>query len=256
MHRVRIGKNQRTLPGSWDEMDSNGLAFALTTLIRYPDRDKAMLQILKKLLHINKVTFLAIPDDAMYDLVRLFDWMDLSKLTIPIYQRIMHKGISFELPGKDFDFGTAFQYAAADEYFLKFHESGDQKDLDLMLTVLLSREKPINSLREVQENAEFFSDLPEIFRVSVLVYFNACKLIIYDTYKNWLFIDPETGEGDGMQLGVDFGWWGRYLEIAKSGVFGRLDQVYATRFHDIAMFLVQEKEIYLAEKRALKSNQK
>jgi len=254
MHDIRIGTKERKLPGSWDEMDSSGLVFALTTLIRYPKRDKAMLLILKKLLHIPKVTFLAIPDDAMYDLIRLLDWMDLSKMTRPIFDRIDHKGIFYELPGKDFDYGTAFQYAAADDYFLEFHQSGDQKALDKLLTVLLSHDKPLNSLREVQETADIFSDMQEIHRVSVLVYFNACKIAIYETYKNHLFVDPDGGNDDGMQLNVDFGWWGRYMEIAKSHVFGRLDQVYATRFHEIAMFLVQEKEIYLAEKKALKKS--
>ena len=57
----------------------------------------------------------------------------------------------------------------------------------------------------------------------------------------------EGGEGDESGQ-INFGWWGKYIEIAESGVFGNLDQVYAARFYDIIVFLIQKKETYLAQK--------
>jgi len=78
------------------------------------------------------------------------------------------------------------------------------------------------------------------------------KMLIHKMYGAWIFDnDEEEDEQDETAYakasagkagkGPNFGWWGIYLDVAESGVFGALEKVYQTSIHDICIFLVKKR---------------
>ncbi|MBK9391965.1 MAG: hypothetical protein IPN68_17905 [Bacteroidetes bacterium] len=197
----------------------------------------------------------------MNELVDLLAWMDMRGLVDPVFPVLKVGGRTYRMPKAEFDDGTAWQYAAADDYYRKYVEAAQASELqtptiancddhlDKLISVLLTdvrHKKALTDRDEVEKRAGVFRKLKDYERVVILAYFSGIKQRIYDNYSSWLF----TSDGSGG-TGVNFGWWGRYLDIAKTGVFGTVERVYETRFYDIIVFLIQEKEYYLAEKRAV-----
>jgi hypothetical protein len=269
MNSIRIGghSKSRHLPENWSEVRSGSLAFVVKTLLTYKPV-AAKIMILKHLLKINTGTFNILENEQVNELVDLLGWMDMRGLVDPVFPVLKVGGVTYRMPKAEFDDGTAWQYAAADDYYRKYVEasigqepskksqgksekSQGEEHLDRLISVLLTdvrHKKALTDRDEVERRAGVFRKLKDYERVVILAYFSGIKQRIYDNYSSWLF----TSEGSGG-TGVNFGWWGRYLDIAKSGVFGTVDKVYETRFYDIIVFLIQEKEYYLAEKRAMEA---
>jgi len=251
MHRVKIlgQRKTRKIPEGWHELRARPLVFCINMLLMEPDPYTAKLLILSSFLKIPVEDLQNIPPEALVDLLRLMEWMDIKYLTSPIFPVIKWKGKKWQLPGEKFDLGSGFQYAAADDFFTNYQEKQDEKELDKLIAALLYTDTPLNKIADVEKNADLFTKLPDLYRLSIVAYFNGIKQFIYNTYGEWIF---KSEGSDSLELGVNFRWWGTFLEIAKSGVFGSIREVYATRFHDLCVFLVQEKELYLAEKRKIK----
>lgn len=209
----------------------------------------AKIMILKHLLRVKTGIWNILEDEQVSELVDLLEWMDMRKLVDPVFPVLKVGGRTYRMPRAEFDDGTAWQYAAADDYYRKYIETSNETDLDRLISVLLTDKrdkKPLTDRDEVEKRAGVFRKMKDYERIVILAYFSGIKQRIYDNYSSWLF----TAEGSGG-TGVNFGWWGRYLDIAKTGVFGTVERVYEARFYDIIVFLIQEKEYYLAEKRAM-----
>ncbi|MEO7174984.1 MAG: hypothetical protein ABI002_04295, partial [Saprospiraceae bacterium] len=84
-------------------------------------------------------------------------------------------------------------------------------------------------------------------------YFSGVKAYVYNLYKKWLFEAPEEEEEQDPDEapeeklpvrksdGPDFGWWGSFLDVAASGVFGDYEKVLHTRFHTICTWLIKKR---------------
>jgi hypothetical protein len=55
--------------------------------------------------------------------------------------------------------------------------------------------------------------------------------------------------------GVNFGWDGVFLEVAKDGVFGTYEQVLNSRFHDVMLYSVKKYEDALMQMREMEKNE-
>ena len=75
--------------------------------------------------------------------------------------------------------------------------------------------------------------------MAVKLYFEGVKLYVYNTYGEWLF--PKT-EGEQTSGGLNFGWWGAFQNVAEANVFGNLEQVYQTRFHTVAVWMIRKQD--------------
>jgi len=247
---VKIGNKIRKMPGDWNELSSGFRVFAIRVLLTN-DENVAKIIIMRKLLRIKKSLFTKINEAQMYDLVQLLDWLHLQKLTIPIYPELkikttiwqklgIHKPTLYKCPNDKMENATAYQYAAASDHYKEYIATHEKKHLDRLLATLYT---DVRDDEEIKKTAKIFKNVPILVKMSALVYFAGVQYYVYENYKEWLFeSDSET------QGGINFGWWGKYIEIAESGVFGDLDKVYASRFYDIIVFLIQKKEAYLAQK--------
>lgn len=249
MHEIRIGKIKRYLPSGWHEMPPGGsLYYTVETLITEPDLTKARLKILKKLLKIPNSAFLNLDACCVVEMTELLKWMDIRSNTKIIFREFNTEGKTYYLPADDFEQGTAFQYALACDYYKKYVEKHDAKDLHYLCSTLLSENAPLCDKEKIEQRADTFSHLRDVEKMTILAYFGAIQEMIADKFGHWLF---RSEEGDAP-TGISFGWWGVYMDVAESGVFGDIKGVYQTRFYDIVVFLIQKKEQYDAMKKAMK----
>lgn len=249
MHEITLGNKKLQLPENWGEIPSSSLAFCIKQLIIKKPL-QAKIEIIRHLLKLKYRIFAMMNDEQVAELLSLLDWMDLKNMTEPIFPEKKINGIKYRMPKSEFENGTAFQYAIADEYYMKYIESHDEKELDNLISALLidtKKEKQHSDRDMIEKRAFTFRKFKDFERVAILAYFSAVKLKIYNNYAPWLFMSDESGSGGG----INFGWWGRYIDIAKTSIFGKLDEVYEARFYDIIVFLIQEKEAYLADKREI-----
>lgn len=249
MIEVKIAGKERAIPMNWGEIPPGSLHFVATTLVENTDFIKARVKILRRLLNISKVLFYALDDEQVNDLIELLSWMDLSTNTRLIFKEFKIKNKKYRLPDHDFDMGTAFQYALADDYYRKFHETRTDTYMHYMISTLLYEKEPLVSKEKIEERASIFWRLGAVEKVVIMAYFGAIKNMIYEKFKSYLFSSNEDGQ---QGTGIDFGWFGRYMDIAESGVFGDLQGVYRSRFYDIVVFLIQKKEAYEATLRESK----
>lgn len=248
MIEIKVNNSVHRLPENWEEIPPGSLYFVASVLVEEPDFIKARIKILRKLLNISKVLFMNLSQEQVLDLIDYLSWMDLSINTKIIFKTIKLKHKRYRLPDDNFELGTAFQYALADDYYRKFHETKEDKYMYCLISTLLYDNVPLTSKEYIEKRAMIFTKLTAIEKVVIMAYFGAVKNMIYDKFRRYLFTSDEDSS---ISTSVDFGWWGRYMDIAESGVFGDIQGVYKTRFYDVVVYLIQKKEQYLAEKRAM-----
>ena len=71
-----------------------------------------------------------------------------------------------------------------------------------------------------------------------LLYTIAVSNFIHQLYRSTLFRKTGEQQSDGSS----FGWYAVALQVAESGVFGDIEQVQDTRFHDIAVYLIEKQK--------------
>lgn len=256
---------RRSLPKSFQEMESGLRLFCYESLISFA-RPNAMTLILRKILHLPSAQFKAIPDADIASMILAIDWMNLGPQTTPIIPSFKHSwGKEYFFPEKEFSNGRANVYPLADEFFNKFME-GDESQADLLLaTLALPKNKDgerigIKSRSEITRRAESFKDVNPAIKMMAISYWAGIKEYVFDLYKGYLWPDPDeekpeedsaaaiSGNGDtaGQEQGdgVMFGWWGVFMELAETGVFGTLNDVHQSNFHTLCMYRTKKRKEY------------
>lgn len=159
------------------------------------------------------------------------------------------------------------EYAVADE---KYTQCMQAKDQDTFISALhelscvlyrprvTGKDKKITypAMRDrddINTRLKTIANWPDKIHLSSLYYFSNIKTYIDKLYGRWLFDDPQGDPEDkearpAVSSGPKFGWWGTFLDIAETGVFGNFDQVLQQNFHNTCMYLVQKKDAYLKQK--------
>ena len=94
----------------------------------------------------------------------------------------------------------------------------------------------IMNLRHYHDSIFYRSTINIMMAQSIMFAFGL-KKFIHDMYGPHLF----GSEGSGS-MGVNFGWHTVAMDLASTHVFGNLDQVMDTNFHDLCAYLVQQKQ--------------
>jgi hypothetical protein len=240
----------RSLAGQWTDMDDSLRLFCLRELLMQAEIP-AKVKILKRLLKLPKTVFLALSDEQMSALLDTLSWLNLEGSDVPIVKTFMHKGETWALPKAKFEDGRAVEFPTADQYLDVFTKSGNESDLLKLVGTLAApvdkkgKRIPILNKEDAEHRADLLRGLPSEISMSVLLYFVGVKQYISKTYGRFLF-EPEDDEDDTPSVATahfpQFGWWGSYLGIAESGVFGNYEQVLRTNFHRIAMFLIEKRK--------------
>ena len=258
---------RRSLPESWQEMESGLRLFCYEALISFA-RPNAMTLIIKKILHLPSTQFKAIPDSDIASMILAIDWMNLGPQTTPIIPSFKHNWQKeYFFPSKEFSNGRANVYPLADEFFNKFME-GDESQADLLLATLALQKNEdgerigIKSRSEIIARAESFKDVDPAIKMMAISYWAGIKEYVFDLYKGYLWPDPDeekdqlefdpnsqiegtteetTQEGDGVM----FGWWGVFMELAETGVFGTLNDVHQSNFHTLCMYRTKKRKEHM-----------
>ena len=264
-------KYSRSLPQSWTELPERERLAVFHLLLSDTHIVSAKVKILKKLLRFPLAVFNALTDEQVSDLVDTLDWMQLTPDAAPLIASFEHKGIVYYLPKEKFMNGSALEYPMADDFLSRFGEKGDEATL-LLLVATISREAktdatsiektgdvrtPLSSRGEIEARAARLKGLSVEAQTAVLLYFAGVRTYIHRIYAEYLFEQPtENIEGEievtsASGSGADFGWWGKYMEVAESQVFGNYDQVLQTNFHTICAYLVKKRKEYIHNQQQL-----
>jgi len=178
------------------------------------------------------------------------DWLQLSPIQAPLRSSFRVWGTTYHLPGPKFEDGTAIEFAMADDYFKAYQEGDDSALVHLLATLARplrgTERQALRSQDEVQRRGRTFRRLGPEWLATAGFYWAGVKEYTYQVYGPWLFQsapDTETDHDptpDFSQRGPDFGWWGRFMDVAEAGVFGSLPEVHQTNFHELCMFLVKK----------------
>jgi hypothetical protein len=237
----------REIAGNWTELDDSSRLFCVRELLP-PDPKGAFVgaktRILRGVLKLPKKVFNQLSDENMSALIDCLDWLTLDADITPIVPSFDWKGIRFDLPKAKFENGTALEFALGDQFLDKFTKTGEESDLLNLVSVLARHQgKSIASKEESEYIATNFKGLPIGISMSVLLYFVGIKEYIHKLYGELLFGDnDEDADTAAIAHFPNFGWWGSFLQIAESGVFGNYEQVLQTNFHRVVMFLIEKRK--------------
>jgi hypothetical protein len=238
----------RVIAGAWDEFEDSTRLLCLHALATSTGELKAKVGILRAMLKLPKVVFESIDDERLSALVDTLDWMHLDPKMVRI-ESFWHRGVKYKLPKAKFEDGVGIEFPMADQFFQKFQKSSKEEDL-LQLVATLARpvsrsgRSKIMGVEDVDRIAQKLNGLSTTNTIAVMLYYLNLKQYISELYGPYLF-NADEDDGKVYESTVhfpNFGWWGTYIVIAESGVFGNYEAVLQTNFHRICMFLVEKRK--------------
>lgn len=194
----------------------------------------------------------------MYDLCQSLKWMEAKSFTttpVAPYIDIKTGPLSRErlyLPKQRFNDVDGMEYALVDDAYSEIMAEMDvQAQLRMIAYILRPGE---NGKRKKLEGPGEINDwihLVERLPLSIISYLTSLISLnredIYDSYGEWLFSAPPAADDEDMRAvdpeeddeeedPLDYRWHTLFMEIAKDGIFGTLDQVYRTSIHTICIY--------------------
>jgi hypothetical protein len=151
---------------------------------------------------------------------------------------------SFHLPGKDLEFITCLQFKTALDGFKKI-QGGNRAAGWEVVAALLTPAVSIDFLKET-----FKYPQAEL----ILRYFMDSLEKIHYTVKQLSPTFLQVADNDVGGGGIDFGWEGVFLQVAKDGVFGDYQKVLKSPFHDVYMYCIMKHEEVLKIKKEIEAN--
>lgn len=230
--------------------------------------DEALRKMLADL--IPKGLYPQIPADALGALAAQLRWatMVVDAEQVPV-EFFAHNGEQYAFASAKGGNVAGLEYALCEDYYAEAQQ-GDASAY-LRLSACLWREKiwhkgtalrrgdwrvPLYSREEVEARAAALESAPAWVHVQAVTWFIALKGLIHKMYRSWIFDadDPdEDGEAEEPEAapsrGPNFGWWGMFLDVAESGVFGPLPEVHQASLHDVCIFLVKKRAAELEAQR-------
>lgn len=251
-----------SLPTGWDDLPSDdSRRVCLKALLQKGTDIAGKLGVLIESTPLKVSLLRALPPDQIADLLKLMDGFSITATPTPLISYFNHNGKIHYLPAAHGRNMSAIEFPIADDYYEKYLLHNDEEALLYLVATLArpthksvdfsrtgDRRIPLESRAQVEDRAPRLKGLPDEIKVAVLMYFAGIKSYVHELYGPWLFDKKEDDkeakdEEDEQQTGAGmFGWWGLYMDVAESGVFGNLDQVYQSNFHTICMYLVKKKE--------------
>lgn len=244
------------IPEAWADLTATDRLRYLRYLITL-DRPEALTKIAQEILSLSARRFRQLPPELFVQVVDKIAWMTAEPTPEPLFSSFEYKGCRYHLPKAKFKNGTCLEYPIADDYYNAF-VAGDNEALLLLTATLCRKAKDkVNDVErtgdiriemlsrsEAEANAIRMTGLPMEVQIGVMLYFGGVKQYIHDTYAGWIFQkpDPDNADAESEGDGVMFGWWGVYMDIAESAVFGNLQQVYQSNFHTLCMYLTKKKK--------------
>lgn len=247
------GRLDRSLPSAWHELEPRQVWACVDMLMNSAPRK----EILRYLLEIPNVVFNRLDTGEIYDLLQCISWMDVDpKSPAPLAPYIDHRSkggkiTRLYLPSARFQNVTGREYAMIDDTYAKFIPDYNTDHQSQMIAICVRPEGPegkeaadprvpLRSRAQIHEWLPIIRALPESVRTYLTLLISANRQFIHDTWKDWLFTDG--GAEEGGTDGLDFGWWGAFMNVAEQRTFGNYDQVLDTAIQTICMYMASKVE--------------
>lgn len=273
MHEVAINiKLKRILvgiPEKWQEVNAEQAA-DLITLVFDQHSPRMQLKALEICMgkHYRHTKIMA--TEQVMSLMELVKWLWQSPVSVPVIPHFEIDGRRYFLPDEKLENITCLEWLLADEYYEEISQ-GKKESIDMLLATICREADPdeaaglarddirvqLLSRKEVERRAEKMQEVDEKVKLFVMAFFSGCKKFIFDTYKNWLFQEPEEGEPipEPTTIIEKLGWYGIFQGVAESGIFGNMENLLTrTKFKDVCIYLVTKKEQYEEMKRKNQKN--
>lgn len=241
-----VRRYRRSLPGAWSVIhDTERRLFYFRTLQLDPT-PAAFIPILRDMLKLKDFYFYRIEPNDITVFTEILAWMREPLPIRALIPNFTHEGVTYHFFKPDFDNGTAFDFAIADDYYTEYVDNQDNTDALLLLASALvyTDSEPRNTKEIIEKRLNTFKNLSFDYILVALRYFEALKKEIHEVGENVGLFDTPTTEGDAenTEMPIHFGWWTSYRFIAKSQVFGDYEKVLKTQFWDILKNLIEEKQ--------------
>lgn len=267
IHRIRRGRFVLQVPANWEEVRPESRRRRWWRWNMVLPRQSAQLAMVRDLLRDvpRRARRMLHPLDEA-GLTLLLDWAkaepDCDAVPIP---HITHGGTMYVFPAPKGKNVTCLEFALCDDLYKQVIDGDDSALATLSAVLWRERDKDeqaalrrsdarvlLHSSMEAESRAARLKKAPAEMQHQALLYFEGLKLYVHRMYGKWLFEqeddDDEEEESDttGQRApetssGPNFGWWGVFMQVAESGVFGDLKQVYQTSLHDICIYMVKKR---------------
>lgn len=214
----------------------------------------------------------SIPTEDVAAMVHALRWIpsrpECVDVPLPVFSV---RGVAFYLPKSKGQNVTCGEFAVCDDLYKLVAAKNDISALEMLTAVLYrpadkNREGaaargdvrvPYNNKDEATVRLQYMGTPPAEMQMAALMYFAGLKTYIHRVYGRYIFDDVDPEEPPSSANGPDFGWWGTLQQVAESGMFGTLPQVYQAYLHEVCVYLVrkrQQADAMIAQQEQLKMN--
>ena len=256
-------KRRRPIPESWTHIADSGRRLTFVRTLALLPHDEAMPRIVQTLLDLPKRHFNAIEPEDIAAIADKLDWMRLEPSTQPIFDRFEHEGKVYALPKPEFDGGTAYEFAQADDHYTEWLENPDAPEALLRLVATLARTYSSRQLQktgdarrplstntreaehDIQTRADELKNADIAIIMSVLRYFEGVKKDVHEYGTASGIFEKPKDETDDTQNPKPktqnlFGWWTAYRTIAKSQLKTE-EQIWQMSLWHVLAIMIEEK---------------
>lgn len=257
--RIKMDKEERLLPTSWES--AGALAWKCLRCLARLGPDAGRLEAIRLLCGFSKRQMRGLGHQQLVTLIEGLPWLVIAPIDMPLRPSFYYRGIKYGLPAAKFEDGSAITFALADDFFTAYQEGDDTALVHLLATLARplrnNNRCALHSRDEVLRRGRRLKRIPPEWLAAAWMYWAGVKAYVHSTYGPWLFQQPDVEVEEDVQpntsapQGPNFGWWGKYMDIAESGVFGNIKQVHQSNFHELCIYLVKKEVEYRRQKQEL-----
>lgn len=260
--RITMDNQERLLPTSWESAGASAWACLRSLVQLGPDAGK--LQAIRLLAGLSKTQLRSLNEKQLATLSEGLPWLVIAPIEAPLRTSFYHQAVKYGMPSTKFEDGSAMTYALADDFFNAYQDGDDSALLHLLATLarpLRNNKRCVLCSRdEVLRRGHRLRRIPPEWLAAAWMYWAGVKAYVHRTYGSWLFQQNELEEEEeehqpdtAAPAGPNFGWWGKYMDIAETGVFGSIRAVHQANFHELCIFLVKKEAEHRRQQRELEA---
>lgn len=255
MLAISPGGQRQLLPTGWSE--AGPIAWALLRALARLPAPLGKLEAMRLLTGLSKAQFRRLDREEVTTLSLGLPWLDGAPISEPLRTSFRWRWQRRYWPQEAFADGKCLAYALADEYFTDAVQGKGAEALTAAIRLVATMARPRKGLylrapesrEQVEDEAERLRGIAPEQSLYAMLYWAGIREGIDARYGDYLFRGAPT---DSLGSSVpSFGWWSAFQGVAEGRVFGNLDQVYQTDFHEVCQFMVRKEAARRAQALAL-----
>lgn len=249
MHKITIKRRFKdkiiSLPSAYSEIPLSLRVFICQQQL---DREQTKYFLLKH--YIGKY-YEQLPAELLVQIYDLMLYIDTPPLD-PLIPEIKYRGSKYYAGAAKLEFTTALEFVMMTEYLDKIiHDQQEEHIYHLAaviyrpkswrLTASGDTRSAILNRSMINDRANHFSKLKPDHLQSALIYASASRAYIHGIYGRKLFTAPAS-DIDNSKTSAGLGWHHTFMDIAESGTFGNLSDIYQQNIHTLLAYLLKKKK--------------